>query len=216
MNRALGAALAASFILLASPANAQVSLDFKVAYALPIGFAEQSNVPPLGNVPMSGAWSGAIPIELAARYLVTPNISMGVYFQYAPPSWRPPPAPRGELHGLRHANRPRARLRLPPGRPPPPLVQLRDGWEWTHYSVDTAIQSSGVTWSGWEVVNVQTGLDFALGKAFALGPYVGYFGGMYSNISASGGAQGYGGSVDVSARSFHGWCQAGLKGSLNL
>ncbi len=194
-----------------------MALDFKAGYAIPVGNAENASVATGGAVPMSGAWSGAIPVELAARYLVTPNISLGVYFQYAPAFVASATCTSGaSCTGYDMRTGLELVYGFLPDGPLRPWFSFGTGWEWTHYSVDTATQSSGVTWSGWEVVNVQTGLDFALGRAFALGPYVGYVGGIYSNIFAGGAAKGYGGAVDLSSRSFHGWFQVGLKGSLNL
>ena len=48
----------------------------------------------------------------------------------------------------------------------------------------TGTQSATLTFSGWEYFNVQGGLDFNLSKTFAVGPYLGYFGGSYTSVSA--------------------------------
>jgi hypothetical protein len=48
---------------------------------------------------------------------------------------------------------------------------------------------------------------------------VAFLGGNYSSIIASGAAAtypGYGGSVDLTSRAFHGWFQIGVKGTWNL
>jgi len=52
----------------------------KAAFALPVGniWSGTSQFNP--QLAMSSAWSGAVPVELAARYRFTQNVSLGVYF----------------------------------------------------------------------------------------------------------------------------------------
>jgi hypothetical protein len=70
--------------------------------------------------------------------------------------------------------------------------------------------------NGWEFPVVQAGLDFAISKAFALGPYVGVCAGTYTNFAYSIGSAESRWAVDPSIRSYHAWWQFGLKGTLNL
>jgi hypothetical protein len=45
---------------------------------------------------------------------------------------------------------------------------------------------------------------------------VGFFGGSYSGLSVNSPMQTESGSIDSTFRSFHGWWQFGVKGTLNL
>jgi len=97
-----------------------------------------------------------------------------------------------------------------------PWVSLGTGWQWTHFSIATDTQSAALTFSGWEYFNVQAGLDFNLSKTFAVGPYVGYFGGTYTSLSANLSGASTSSAIDSEFRAFHGWIQFGAKGTVNL
>ena len=92
-----------------------------------------------------------------------------------------------------------------------PWFSLGMGWEWSQASVTASGVTGTLSVSGWELPVVQAGVDFVLSKAFALGPYVGFFGGTYTNLTT-----GTHWAVDPSTRAYHAWVQLGLKGTLNL
>ena len=206
-------AVAASLTLAHSAAASDWAFDVKAAYALPVGniWSGTSQFNP--QLAMSSAWSGAMPIELAARYRFTPNVSLGVYFQ-----WGPAFVTSNAFDNIsgNWGSTMRTGLELVYGFTPDsamnPWVGLGTGWEWANYSGTGA----AVTLNGWEYLNLQLGLDFNAAKAFAIGPYVGFFMGTYANIVATGASDGWGGSVPSYARAFHGWFQVGVKGTLNL
>jgi hypothetical protein len=191
-----------------------VALDVKAAYAIPVGdvWGSSSWNPAW---PMSGAWTGAVPLEIAARYRFTPSLSAGAFFQ-----WGPAFVTSTGFAQIAGSSGSDMRLGIElvyaftPGAALDPWVGLGTGWQWTSYSSSSA----SVTLSGWEYLNVQAGLDFALGQALAIGPYLGFAGGNYTNIFASGAANtgvgnDYGGAIPTGARSFHAWIQLGVKGT---
>jgi hypothetical protein len=203
-------------LALAFPAEAQVSIDLKLGYAVPTG-----DIVTLGGAtysgPMSYTWSGAIPIEVAGRYRFGPSLSVGVYFQYDPAFVATrfcAPTMTCSAYDMRVGVE--AVYGFLPERALNPWVSLGTGWEWTHFSVATADLSAAVTYSGWEYFNAQVGLDWNLSKTFAVGPYVGFFGGSYTSRSGSTTAGPEEGSIDSQFRTFHGWWQFGLKGTANL
>ena len=190
------------------------ALDVKVAYAVPVGNVWGSSTwDEFGYHPawpMSGAWTGAVPLEVAGRYRFTPGLSAGVYFQ-----WGPAFVTSSAFNGIAGTSGYDMRVGIEavygfmPEASWNPWVSLGTGWEWTQY----AGQGASVTMSGWEFLNVQAGVDFRLSSTFGLGPYVGFLGGNYTNISATGSAQGWGGAIPSGGRAFHGWIQFGLKGT---
>jgi hypothetical protein len=51
---------------------------------------------------------------------------------------------------------------------------------------------------------------------FALGPYLGYSGGTYTNVSLDSTLLTQSESIPSANRAFHGWFQFGVKGTVNL
>lgn len=221
MTKMLRAAAVAMGMAFAPTTMAQVALDLKVAYALPIGDVWVAS-PWNPAWTMTSVWTGAVPVEVAARYRFTPNISVGPYFQWGPAFTTS--TGFDSISGSAGTDM-RLGLELVYGFAPDagmnPWASYGMGWEWTKYSGTKSGQSAAVTVNGWEYLNFQVGLDFKLARAFAVGPYVGFSAGTYSSIVASGASNtgpggNYGGSVDLAARAFHGWFQFGVKGTLNL
>ncbi len=214
MTRIVRGFLVALALAHASTAAAQISFDAKAAYALPVGNVWIGS-PWNATQPMTNAWTGAIPIEVGVRYHVVPNTSLGAYFGWGPAFAKSPGLP-GLSFDPSFGTDMRVGLELMyeflPASAFNPWFLIGTGWEWTNLSGSGA----SVTFSGWEYMNLQAGIDFQIDRAFGIGPYVGFLGGAYTNITATGSAQGYGGAVPTDSRAFHGWLQIGLKGTLNL
>jgi hypothetical protein len=186
----------------------RVAVDLKLAWAIPVGNVWGPGW--AGPAAMSDLWTGAIPVEVGVRYRFTPSISAGAYL-----GWGPALLAATGPGGLSGTSGSDLRVGLEavyqfaPGRPLGPWVGLGTGWEWTTYSG----QGAGISVSGWEFLNVQAGLDVELSPMFVLGPYLGFVGGNYTNASATGSLQGWGGAITPDTRVFHGWFQLGIKGS---
>jgi len=217
MKKVLSVVTIAAALAFAQTADAQVALDFKVGYALPIGNIQLKSPLVSSDWPMSDYWSGAIPIEVAGRYRFTPKVSAGVYFQWNPAfvsSTTCSSAATCSGHNMR------AGIELVfdaiPDGAMNPWFSVGMGWEWSQASVTSGGVTGTLNVSGWELPVVQAGLDFALSKTLALGPYVGFFGGTYTNLTSRYGSSESRWAVDPSTRAYHGWIQLGLKGTLSL
>jgi hypothetical protein len=211
--RAVGAVVA---LATAPEARAQFALDAKVAYAIPTG-SVWAGSPWNPRWPMTKVWTGAIPVEVAGRYRFSPNLSAGVYFQWGPAFVTATGFDQiAGSFGWDMRIGAEIVYAFTPGRSMNPWFGLGTGWEWTQYAGTKAGSAASVTMNGWEYLNVQTGLDFALSKGVGLGPYAAFLGGNYSGIVASGSSTGWGGSVELASRAFHGWFQIGVKGTWNL
>jgi hypothetical protein len=190
------------------------ALDVKVAYAVPVGSGWGSSTwEDFGYHPawpMTDAWTGAVPLEVAGRYRFTPALSAGVYFQ-----WGPAFVTSSAFNGIAGTSGYDMRVGVEavygfmPDASWNPWVSLGTGWEWTQY----AGQDASFTMSGWEFLNVQAGVDFRLSPTFGLGPYLGFVGGNYTNFSAVSAGVNSGGAIPSGGRAFHGWLQFGLKGT---
>ncbi len=221
MKMTVRAVAAALGLALAPSAMAQVALDLKLGYGIPMGTVWAAS-PWNPSWPMSRAWTGSIPIEVGARYRITPAISLGAYF-----GWGPAFVTSTGFDSIAGSSGSDMRLGIQlaytfsADRAMSPWFSIGTGWAWTGYSGTKGGQSASITLNGWEYLNLQTGLDFNVAKAFAVGPYIGFLAGAYSSIVASGASntgpgENWGGSIDPAARSFHGWFQFGVKGTLNL
>jgi hypothetical protein len=195
-------------------ATAVVALDVKAAYAIPVGNVWGSS-PWNPALPMSAQWTGAVPLEVAARYRFTPGISAGAYFQWGPAlvtSTGPDGIAGGSGYDMRLGVE--AVYDFAPGTLLDPWISLGTGWGWSQYSGTTGGgNDASITMSGWEYLNFQAGLDFSLAPGFDLGPYMGFVAGSYTNIVATGASQGWGGAIPTDARAFHAWIQFGAKGT---
>ena len=216
MRKLVGAMAVGVVLLAAAPASAQVALDLKVAYAIPSGNVWTTS-PWNPGVSMSSVWTGAVPVELTGRWRFNPNTSMGVYFGWGPAFLSSSTCNSG-CSGWDMRTGLVLAYHFSPDRALDPWVSVGTGWQWSQYSRPwgTTGASGTVTFNGWEYLNVAVGLDVAATPAFSAGPYLGVVGGTYSNFTGSGAAVDYGGSVELSSRSFHAWWQFGVKGTLNL
>jgi len=220
MKSFLNALACLSAVVLATTARAEVAIDLKAAYALPFGnIATATTVTTDRHGSLANVVSGAIPLEVAARYRFTPKFSAGIYFQYGP-------AFVAAYSCLASFSCSASSVRVGaeavygflPDSTFNPWVSVGSGWEWLNQTVD--IPSNGTVpastqklgLSGWEWVNVQVGADWNLSKMFAAGPYVGFFGGQYSSATDSTGSH----AIASANRQFHGWLQLGLKGTVSL
>jgi hypothetical protein len=209
MKKILSALVLAASVAFAPSAQAQLAFDLKLAYALPMGDLTV-------NSPFSDAVSGAVPIGLDARYRFTPNLSAGVYFQYAPMFVKNcDPGLSCSATGVRLGIE--AVYAFMPDAGFNPWVSLGTGWEWATLKATGGGEADrSVTFDGWEYFNIQVGGDFALSKMFAMGPYVGFSGGTYTTLSGSSGSTSTSVSIPSAERAFHSWFQFGVKGTLNL
>jgi hypothetical protein len=211
MKKVLSAVVVAAALMFAGTAQAQFAFDLKLAYSIPSGNVVSTSSGSMGAA-ISDTWSGAFVLGVDARYRFTPNLSAGVYFQYNPAFITTSACPGGGCSGYDMRTGLEVVYGFIPDGGMNPWVSLGTGWQWTNGGDST----SSVTLSGWEYFNVQAGLDFSLMKMFALGPYVGYYGGSYTTLSASGGGTSGSETIPSGLRAFHGWFQFGVKGTLNI
>jgi hypothetical protein len=214
MKKMLALVATAAAIAFATPAEAQFALDLKLGYAIPTGNAATGSDVASS---MSDAWSGALPIGVGARYRFTPSLSAGVYFQFAPAFVASSLCDAGvSCSGYDMRLGIEAVYGFMPDGSWNPWVSLGTGWEWTQFKASGGGQSASATFSGWEYFTVQAGVDFPLSRMFALGPYLGYSGGTYTNVSLDSTLLTQSESIPSANRAFHGWFQFGVKGTVNL
>ena len=90
-----------------------------------------------------------------------------------------------------------------------PWIGIGSGYESLRVGLSGGGDSGSYSLSGWEFGNLQAGLDFALGPAIKLGPWISFSIGQYSSFSGSG--NGASESFDITNKSIHEWLAGGIR-----
>ncbi|MCA1827415.1 MAG: hypothetical protein ABR567_03560 [Myxococcales bacterium] len=155
--------------------------------------------------PLGNSEAGQLPLWVEAGYWFNRSLFAGAYYQYA----------LGFPHcldgsttcsssGMRFGIE--VLYNFMPDASLQPWVGLGAGYEIFNRS-----RFGDETYKGFELLNLQIGLDFPVGKAFTLGPFASYqLLGKYGSFSASGV------SNDIADSTGHSWLQVGLKAGFRL
>jgi hypothetical protein len=76
-----------------------------------------------------------------------------------------------------------------------------------------------VTYVGFDLLNLQAGLDFTLGRVFSLGPYISFNNGVYTNVGTETRGETYGRTRDsdrLASPTLHTWTTLGVRGRFNF
>lgn len=213
MKRILGALVVATAVLVASPAAAQVSIDLKVGYGVPAGSIVQ-------GMATSSVVTGSMPLEVAARWRFNPNLSAGVYYQYVPLFFQTSFCGPAACTGWDMRTGAEVVYSFLPGKTASPWLGLGTGWEWSQARLGRGSSILTMAFNGWEIFNLQAGVDFFVAREFVFGPYVGFFGGVFTSATVKttidGSTDSTTETVPSSDRTFHGQWQFGLRGTFNL
>lgn len=88
------------------------------------------------------------------------------------------------------------------------------GWEWAQIGHPYGSATGDLSLDGWEILNVQVGYDWTLGRIFRLGPYASASIAEFSSYRASSGLGSTSGSI--ANRAIHSWINLGIRGLLEL
>ena len=173
-------------------------LGIRGAWALPSGglTADQG----LGD---SLSWQ--LPIWLEAGYWFNRNLYAGAYYQYAFGFNNCLAGATCTSHGMRFGIE--AIYNLLPTATLQPWAGIGFGYE----TLSRSRSGDDTTARGFELVNLQLGLDYAASKNFTIGPFASYqLFGKYTTFTAGGL------SNDPSNTAGHSWLQLGLKAGYKL
>jgi len=173
-------------------------LGLRGAWALPSGGLTSDQT-------LSDTVAGQIPIWLEAGYWFTRNIYAGAYYQYAFGLNNCLAGATCTSHGMRFGIE--AIYNLAPTATFQPWAGLGFGYE----TLSRTRSGDDTTARGFELLNLQLGLDCPVGKSFTIGPFASYqLFGKYTSFTAGGL------SNDLSNTTGHSWLQVGLKASYKL
>jgi outer membrane protein W len=195
----------------------KLSVGLRLGYALRAGKASEYVVFPGGVLAAERPGEHStrqIPIWLDAGYFVTTNAFVGIYAQYGFASDNDCLTGAScSAHDIRLGLQ--VQYHLMARRPVDPWLGLGVGYEWLS---DTR-SGGGITLTesvkGIEFANLQGGADFAVARAFTLGPFLSASFGQYSN-AAVGESDGREVNVSFNDKTFHEWFALGIRGSFEL
>jgi len=183
---------------LPTASGAQLSLGARIAWAPALGDASKDS-------PMTDAVTGQVPIQLDASYRLTPGISAGVFLSYGFAQLAgggcggcSASVTRLGVQGTYAFTEVSPRL--------VPWVGLGAGLEWLTLKRSVGGVPVGDDLAGFELVHVQGGVDYALGRQLAAGPYVLFSLGQYTTEEGHA----------VPAKGLHEWLNLGIRGKFDL
>jgi hypothetical protein len=95
-----------------------------------------------------------------------------------------------------------------------PWLGAGTGWEQSVFESKAGVDRLRVTRSGWELLNLQLGANFALGKNFLLGPYLQGAVGRYSSQEVKSPLGDSSGSITDPTN--HSWLSLGVRATYDL
>ena len=158
-----------------------------------------------GGQTVSDVVDSALPLWLEAGYHINKALYAGLYFQYAPGFTNCLGGQSCSSNALRFG------AEVLYGFAPDAVINPWAGLGFGYEIFKTSASGDDRTFKGFELLNVQVGLDWAVTRTFNVGPFASYqLFGKYSSFTASGV------SNDIADSTGHSWLQVGLKAGIRL
>lgn len=210
----LASACSLIFAVGVAPAQAQgVELGVRLGYGIPLGTA----------VPGSGLnrnIAGAIPLGVDLGYRLNPQWMVGAYGQYGFGLVTPDDKRLCDtyhvdcsVHDLRFGAQ--VQYHVITLAQVDPWIGAGLGYEWLTADGVSGGRSSSATLNGWELANLQGGVNWVVSDGFALGPFMSFTFARYTNIASdcSGAACGSEVNGSIDDPSLHHWVVIGVRGT---
>jgi len=200
--------------------NPVLELGARTGVALPFGSVASGS-------PLSDSIGAQIPVQIDLGFRPDPHLFIGAYGSYGFVLPGSGVCQGGSCSGSDVRARLEAQFHFRPGLRFDPWLGVGTGYEWLHVAswssgkvqdgVDTSTDAN-LTLRGWEIVNAQAGLDYALCTGVRVGPFVGFSIGEFENASQSYTLRGteHASSTDIQQTALHEWLTLGLPRSFDL
>ena len=197
-----------------------LELGARTGVALPFGSVASGS-------PLSDSIGAQIPVQIDLGFRPDPHLFIGAYGSYGFVVPASGVCQGGSCSGSDVRAGVEAQFHFRPGFRFDPWLGVGTGYEWLHVAswssgkvqdgVDTSTDAN-LTLRGWEIVNAQAGLDYALCTGVRVGPFVGFSIGEFENASQSSTLRGteHASSTDIQQTALHEWLTLGLRGSFDL
>ena len=215
----------------ASPRASNVHLALRTGFGVPLGtYAEQRSLAGFRETDVNALGDdtyGAVPLWLDAGYRLTPELMLGAYFVYG--LVLPKTAASGDplgggcpegfdcfASGVRLGLQAQYRFLLGPAFQP--WLGIGVGYEWVSSRLEG--QAFGIpldastSYSGPDLLHLQGGVDFRLGRVFGLGPFLSVSAMEYTSCSLELSADSS--TCELNDKGWHGWLVFGVRGSAEL
>jgi hypothetical protein len=205
-------------VLVADRAHAKdtgFEAGLRVGYGIPLGSAA-------GDADLSDGVGGQVPLILDVGYRVIPNLFLGLYAQYGF-SWVgdtydqlcDAPGASCSAHDIRLGIE--GHLHFKPREKIDPWVGLGLGYEWLTVGAEASNVEVSTTFSGFEFVNLQAGLDIKAADNFYIGPFLALTIAQFSDASLDSDVPALGGEFgadgDIEDKAVHEWLLLGVRGA---
>ncbi len=191
----------------------------RLGYAMPMGDVTGGG----SNSALSNLYSGMMPLWFDVGYRASPHFYIGGYFQYgvafvgplAGSAAYPAPCSGGtSCSGSVLAGGLDARYHAQPDQTFDPWVGAGIGYEVANLNMSQGNSSGGLSFSGFQLVNLSVGGDVRTSRSFSFGPYAMFSVGQYSDCGLSGAASALG-SCSVPQTAFHEWLTFGVRAAFD-
>jgi outer membrane protein len=193
----------------------------RLGYALPMGQVSGSGT----NPAMSNLYSGMVPLWFDLGYRASPHWYVGGYFQYGFASVGPLSGGAGmtgtascsnglSCSGSVLAGGLDAHYHFQPAETFDPWVGFGVGYEVANLSMSQGNASAGISFNGFQFLNLSLGGDLRVSRNFAVGPYALFSLGEYSSCGFSDAATALG-TCSVPQTALHQWLSFGLRATFD-
>jgi hypothetical protein len=232
---ALGASAASAAEPASCPVNADgvpecpkaaVELDARTGVALPLGSA-------VSGSQMTDTLAAQIPIQIDLGLRPDPHLFLGAYGSYGFVFPAGSVCQGASCSGDDVRVGIEAMVHFRPALRFDPWIGVGAGYEWLHFASSENGAEASKKLQGFELVNLQAGLDYAICQGLRVGPFASFAIGEYAHETTTwtlgqgavqpdeGGTQSAGSvlhqqSQDVPQTALHEWLTLGLRGSFDL
>ncbi|MGC4000015.1 MAG: outer membrane beta-barrel protein [Anaeromyxobacter sp.] len=204
MKKLLVMAAAAAALSAPLAAQAQTSLGLRLGYAFAGGELTE-------GVDLSDWSKSNVPLQADLLFTVNPQLKLGFYGSYGFAQMGNDLDDSCDAFGydcsqsiVRLGVQAQYSFLTPPGSAQP-WIGAGTGWEWNN----TEIEGHDADASGWELLNLQGGVDWKVGQSFTAGPFAMWSIGRYSD--SSGDAAG-----EIVDETIHHWFEIGIRGTFGM
>lgn len=191
-----------------SPSDKKFILGVRAGFGIPIG-----KVNGYATVDMSHSVVGEIPLWLDIGYMVTPDVMLGAYGQFAPLVTRNCDT-GASCRGSDIRVGVQAQFPISPAEKVNPWFGLGFGYEILALGESMRGGDEVTAAKGVELAHLQAGLDLRATPAIDIGPFVGCSIGQFSSATSSNALGSTSG--DLANRVMHEWLEFGVRGVLAL
>ena len=191
-----------------APGDKKFILGARTGFGIPFG-----KVNGYAPVDISHSVVGEIPLWLDIGYMVTPDVMLGAYGQFAPLFTRNCHT-GASCRGSDVRVGVQAQFLLSPGEKVNPWLGFGFGYEILSLGESMTGDEVAASFKGFELANLQAGLDLRVPAAIGIGPFVGYSIGQFSRATTSNALGSTSGGLANPV--MHEWLEFGVRGVLAL